>query len=328
MKTFSNVWSIVTSTETLARSVRLAAKGKRDRPGVQQFLQREAAEVDCLQQDLLTGSYQPKPYIQFKILDPKPRVISCADFRDRVVHHALCDTCAPFIERRFVEHSYACRKGKGGHRAVEYAQKLCRRYRYFLKTDIRAFYDSVDIRTAVDQVTRHFKEESLKNLWCVVLQHPFPGQLKGKGLPIGNLTSQWTANAYLDEMDHLIKEVWRIPGYARYMDDMVFWSDDKDTLWWVKENLSQWLSESRMLELKTSGTFVAPCSEGLPFLGMRIFPGALRFQHKRYWRSKRLVRRRIEELQSGLIGREDFEASIQAVCGLTGYWGLKNVIRV
>lgn len=305
--------------------MRRAALGKRERAPVARFLAHAERELSELGEELAAMRYAPRPYTQFRIRDPKPRTITCADFRDRVVHHALCDICGPVIERRFIADSFACRSGKGAHRAVVRAQEFSRRHPYFLKTDVQAYYDSVDIDTAIGLMERVFREEPVRQLWQTILQHPFPNQARRKGLPIGNLTSQWTANLYLDGLDHRIREDWRLPGYVRYMDDFVAWADDKDTLWWLRDSVADWLKEERGLLLKASATHVAPTGEGLPFLGMRVFPGMLRLQHGRLARMRRLLRQREREYLSGAIRGEGLTASVRAMTGIHAFWGLKGL---
>jgi len=305
--------------------MRRAALGKRERTPVARFLAHAEGELAELGEELAAMRYTPRPYTQFRIRDPKPRTISCADFRDRVVHHALCDVCGPVIERRFIADSFACRVGKGAHRAVVRAQTFTRRHRYFLKADIQAFYDSVEIETAIRLANRIFREKAVRQLWQTILRHPFPNQVQGKGLPIGNLTSQWMANLYLDGLDHRIREDWRLPGYVRYMDDFVAWADDKVALWWLRDSVADWLLRERGLALKASATRVAPTGEGLPFLGMRVFPGMLRLQHGRLARMRRLLLQRERECLSGAIRAEDLTASVRAMTGIHAFWGLKGL---
>lgn len=290
------------------------------------FLERAEEELDDLWRELQEERYQPRPFTQFRIRDPKPRTISCADFRDRVVHHALCDVCGPLIERRFIADSFACRVGKGAHRAVVRAQTFSRRHRYFLKADIKSFYDSVDVETAVALVSRLFRERPVRWLWAAILRHPFPGQLPGKGLPIGSLTSQWTANLYLDGLDHRIQEEWRMPGYVRYMDDFAVWCDDKDSLWRLRDRIEAWLAAERGLTLKEAVTRVAPAGEGLPFLGLRIFPGCLRLQRGRRLRLARLVRVREKAYEAGELDAAGLVASFRAANGILEYFGLKGLV--
>jgi RNA-directed DNA polymerase len=304
-----------------------ASAGKKQRSPVFRFLENSETELCLLREELVCGSYQPKPFTQFRISDPKPRTISCADFRDRVVHHALCDICAPLIERRFITDSYACRMGKGAHRAVLRAQQFSRQYRYFLKTDIQSFFDTVDLEIAVDLVSRVFREKQVRDLWETILRHPLPRQVMGKGLPIGNLTSQWCANFYLDGLDHVIKERWQIAGYVRYMDDFVMWADEKEKLWCLLEQISRWLESHRSLKLKESATRIAPVTEGLPFLGLRVFPGCLRLQHKRLWRLRRLVASRERAWLAGEIDAADLVASVQASIGILRFWGIQGLVN-
>ncbi len=203
----------------------------------------------------------------WSIAPRKPRLISCADFRDRVVHHAICGQLAPVIEGLLIDDTYACRCGKGSHRAVLRAQAFCRRYRYHLKTDIRRYYDSVDHATLEDVLGRLLRESLLRQLLSTIIRHPLPGQMPGRGLPIGNLTSQWFGNLYLDEADQWIKETRGAPGYMRYMDDLVVWSDSNAWLWALADDLEEHVGTRRSLAHKWDRTLVAPCSVGVPFLG-------------------------------------------------------------
>jgi hypothetical protein len=232
------------------------------------------------------------------------------------------------LERRFIDDSFACRRGKGTHRAVERAQYFSRRYQYYLKVDIRVFYDSVQIEKALQLVQKYFREAAVRRLWAVVLRQSFPGQAAGLGLPIGNLTSQWTANLYLDELDHLIKEKWRFKGYVRYMDDSVLWANDKDDLWWVHKSMQQWLGANRGLALKSTATRVAPVSDGIPFLGMRVFAGGLRLQRQRYMRLKQLVESRKQMWLKNEISDDDLVLSLTAAGGILRRWGLKNLTMI
>lgn len=276
MKSYGGLFERICDLANLHSAMVLAARGKRDSGPVNAFLAHADAELCLLREELRSGRYVPRPYQQFTILDPKPRVISCADFRDRVVHHAVCDIIGPLIERRLVADSYACRVGKGTHRAVLRAQELCRRYVYFLKLDVRRFFDSIDHHILLALLSRLFREPELRALLETIVRHPVPGQASGKGVPIGNLTSQWFANLYLDGLDHLVRDEWGLGGYIRYMDDMVLWSDSKPRLWRAHDEACAWLERERRLQLKPEATVLAPSCEGVPFLGMRVFPGRLR----------------------------------------------------
>ena len=131
------------------------------------------------------------------------------------------------FERRFIADSFACRQGKGSHRAAARAQDFSRKSRYFLKLDVRRFFDSIDHDILLAELSRLFRECRLNGLLERIVRAPLPDGTPGKGVPIGNLTSQWFANIYLDRLDHLVKEVWGAAGYVRYMDDMVIFGSDE-----------------------------------------------------------------------------------------------------
>lgn len=326
VKSYTGQFQQIIALENLDRAMERSARGKRDRRPVVSFLANAPYELEKLRQELLAGTYCPRLYTQFQVLDPKPRTISCADFRDRVVHHAICDVIGPLLERRFVHHSYACRVGRGTHRAVIDAQGFSRRFRFFLKLDIRRFFDSVDHRILIALLVKLFRERELQELLEVIVRHPVSGQQPGKGLPIGNLTSQWFANLYLDGADHLLKDEWGIKGYLRYMDDLVLWHDSKARLWQAHDELAEWLAEKRKLEFKQEQAILAPSSEGLAILGMRVYPGTLRLRRGRLCRSRHLVRRREQQYLSGEITEEDLARSLSAACGILSFFGLKGLI--
>jgi hypothetical protein len=206
------------------------------------------------------------------------------------------------------------------------AQTFCRRYRYFCKLDVRAFFDSVDHHTLMALLTRQFRERRLRELLGLIVAQPVPGNPRGKGLPIGNLTSQWFANLYLDGVDHLAKEALQVPGYLRYMDDMVLWSDSKAQLWSFADAVRGYLREQRQLTLKERACVLAPVGEGLPFLGMRIFPGRLRLQRRRWQRSRRLLRRREQVFAAGELSGRALADSVRSICGGLRPFGLRNVL--
>lgn len=327
MKSYGGLFEQIVAHDNLDAALDRAAAGKRDRGPVQRFLAGREEQLRQLQQELWTATYRPLPYTQFGILDPKPRRISCADFRDRVVHHAVCAVIAPLIDRRLIADNYACRLDKGSHRALLRARQLAQRHGWFLKTDIRRFYDSVDHHVLLNKLAGLCREPVVQRLLLVLVQHPIPGQTPGKGLPIGNLTSQWFANFYLDELDHWVKEVRRIPGYVRYMDDLAFWTDSKATLFALAADLRVFLAERLRLTLKEERTAIAPVTEGMPFLGWRVYPGLLRQQGRRLHRQRRLLRRREEEFQRGEISAEQLQDCVRALSGPRQFLGFGEPVR-
>lgn len=325
-KSYGQIFEKITAPENLAAALKRAAKGKRDRTAVQRFLENADAELARLKHELESGLYHPSKYTQFKIMDPKPRIITCADFRDRVVHHAVCGIVAPLLENRFIDDSFACRVGLGSHRAVLRAQQFSRRYEYVWKADIRKFYDSVDHAVLLQMLVRRFREKRLHDLFHVLVESPFPGQQAGKGLPIGNLTSQWFANYYLDRLDHYLKEELRVPGYVRYMDDFAVWADSKEELFGIWSEARLWLLNDLKLELKESACRIQPTCQGLNYLGLQVFPSILRLQGKRLRRTRRLVRQREQQFDAGELTETELAQCVGSAQGLLGFFGFNHLL--
>ncbi len=313
MKRVGCLFEKIISFRNLHRAAIGAASGKKEQIRIAHFLFHLEKEVICLQQELEQGIWQPSGFRVFEIRDPKPRRICAADFRDRVVHHAVCHVLGPVFDKRMIFDSWACRKNKGSHMAVKRAQGFCRRNGYFLKCDIRRYFDSVDHGVLKQLLRRIIKDVRLLNLLDTLIDHPLPGIQKGKGLPIGNLTSQYFANLYLGELDHQIKDVWGCKYYLRYMDDMLFFADTKRTLYGVLDMVEHFIDTRLLLRLKASATQVAPVSEGIPFLGFRIFSGMIRVQRKSLRRFQKRLRYMESAFVNGEISMEELSASIQSM---------------
>jgi RNA-directed DNA polymerase len=316
MKRYGHLFEHVCSFEALTRSALQAARGKKTKPRVALFLRNIENEVIEIEAELLAKNYQPRPYRTFKIHDPKERMICAADFRDRVIHHSICSVLEPIFERALIFDTYACRKSKGTLRAIKRAQAFSRRYRYFLKLDVHKFFDSVDHEVLKDQLRCKVKDSDLLRLLDVFIDHPVPWTEAGKGIPIGNLTSQHFANFYLSGLDHYIKEYLRIEGYLRYMDDMVLLADEKETLWDAADRIKQYLKEALHLQIKAGGgMLLAPVSQGLPFLGFRIFPGVIRTSRQGWRRFRSKVTKRNSQLQKRDIDHEAWHRSVASLVG-------------
>jgi Reverse transcriptase (RNA-dependent DNA polymerase) len=230
--------------DNLLDAWRKAARGKRGHQPAAGFEHQLADRLLELQDDLLSRRYQPGPYVHFQIHEPKLRKISAAPFRDRVVHHALCNVIEPWFERRFIFDSYANRVGKGTHRALDRLQHFARRYRYVLRLDVVTYFPSINHAILRNVLGRVIRDDDL--LWLVdtvigsgagVLEDHyqmawFPADdllsvLRPRGLPIGNLTSQFWSNCYMNPLDHFIKRELGCHGYVRYVDDLALFSDSK-----------------------------------------------------------------------------------------------------
>lgn len=284
--------------DNLLLAYRRAAKGKRGQPPAAAFEYRLEDNLLALQRELREQTYQPGAYTSFYIHEPKRRLISAAPFRDRVVHHALCNTIEPIFERSFIFDSYANRKGKGTHRALDRCQEFARRAsrRYVLQCDLRQFFPSIDHAILRDLLAR--KIDDAQVLWLIdqilasgvgVLSDEyamtwFPGDdlfaaNRPRGLPIGNLTSQFWANCYLNPFDHFVQRELRCPAYLRYVDDFLLFANDKRFLWDCKRAIIERLARYRAT-IHPESAQVHPVENGIPFLGFVIFPGRRRLKRR------------------------------------------------
>ncbi len=254
-----------------------ARKGKNYSEGVIRYRENLDDNLLQLRLQIQTGMVDVGHYHFFKIFEPKERQICAAAFSEQVLHHALMNVCHEYFERVQVFHSYACRQGKGALAAVQKAQNLTRSRMWFLKLDVRKFFDSIHHDVLKSQLARMFKEDRLLYIFEQLIDS-FDSDPNGKdgqekdrrGLPIGNLTSQYFANHYLAALDHFIASRLGIGDYVRYMDDLVLWHDSKEKLIEAQYAIQEYLEKTLLCNLKPQQ--LNSCNTGLPFLGYHVFP--------------------------------------------------------
>ena len=300
-RTVGGLWGRIVDWENILCAVHRTIRGKRDRRSAREFLARLDENVADLIADLSGGTYRVGPYERFVVHDPKRREIFAPSLRDRIVHHSMLSLCEPGFERRMIQDTYACRCGKGQHAAVRRAASFAKQYPFFLKMDIRHFFDSIDHRIVGQQLAKLLRERPLLALFGRIVEshHTQPG----KGLPIGALTSQFLANSYLNPVDRFVKEHLRMPGYVRYMDDFVVWGDSSHNLNEVLGRITALLDEKLDLRLKPE-PYIQRSEVGMDFLGYRVFPewiGLSRGSRQRY---ERKIRALEYAEQCGLSERE------------------------
>jgi RNA-directed DNA polymerase len=276
------------SWENLVLAWRKAARGKRGTASVAGFEYRAEEHLAGLHEQLLEGTYRPGPYVHFRIEDPKGRKISAAQFRDRVVHHALCSLIEPRFERLFITDSYANRVGKGTHRAIGRLQDLARRYRYVLRADIVQHFASIDHAILLAILGRRIPEPDVMALARTIVDSGrgvlddqyrcvfFAGDdllaaCRPRGLPIGNLTSQFWSNCYLHPFDEFVKRELSCRAYLRYVDDFALFGDSKRELWAWKAAIIERLARVRLVIHETRAQ-VTPVGVGIPWLGFVVYP--------------------------------------------------------
>lgn len=326
-KVYRHLYPQVYDWENLLLAWRKARKGKRGQPPAANFEREVANHLLELQQELTVKRYTPGAYVSFTIHEPKRRLISAAPFRDRVVHHALCNVLEPIFERRFIDDSYANRKGKGTHAALDRAQAFAQHYRYVLQCDVQQFFPAIDHALLLATLQRAMVDPDL--LWlCQQILQSGVGVLaeaydmvyfrgddlfaihRPRGLPIGNLTSQFWANVYLNPLDHFIKRELKCPAYLRFVDDMLLFGDDKATLWEQRRDLIDFLA-TRRLTLHEKRCQPAPVTNGIPFLGFRLYPGQRRLKRRKSVAYLRRLRSLLAAYQAGEIGLDQVNASVQ-----------------
>ena len=320
------MFNTLTSWDNLLLAYQKAAKGKRGHANVAAFEHRLEDHLLELQAELQAKTYRPGPYASFHIHEPKHRLISAAPFRDRVVHHALCNLIEPIFERSFIFDSYANRIGKGTHRALNRAQEFARAYPYVLQCDLRQFFPSIDHAVLRETLTRKISDPGL--LWlCGQILASGAGVLaeeyemtwfagddllaasRPRGLPIGNLTSQFWANVLLNPFDHFVKRKLGCDAYLRYVDDFLLFARDKQTLW-------RWLAQ---IELRLGGMRLSihptaaprPVTEGFTFLGFQIFPQQRRLKHQKGLYYQRKLRDLVNDYTEQRLSFDQLTASVQ-----------------
>lgn len=305
MKRANNLYPLIPLHENLREAFRKAAKGKQTKLEVVRFRHDFENNIRKIREQLIQEEPDIGHYRFFTVRDPKTRTICAASFPERVLHHAIMNVCEPYLDAYAIYDSYACRKGKGNRKAIERARRFSQSHAWYLKLDIRKYFDSIDHGVLMASLARRFKDSALLSLFEKILDTY--RTTPGKGVPIGNLISQHLANFYLGVFDHWVKEKRKIKGYLRYMDDFILFSDDRHHLKIELEEIHRFLENRLALELKEN-VQINRCERGVPFLGFRVFPChvrlsprslrrfsmKLRVYEKRYcdglWSEKELVR--------------------------------------
>jgi retron-type reverse transcriptase len=326
MKRHGNLFPQIITFENLLTAAKKAQKGKRYQKNVLAFNYNLENEIFQLQIALNAKTYQPGAYTTFEIKEPKPRLISAAPYRDRVVHHALCNIMMPIFERTFVAESYANRENFGTHKALQRFIEFARSNRYLLQCDVQKYFPSID--HAILKSLIHRKIKCPNTLWLVDTiidnsneQIPavayFPGddlltpQSRRHGLPIGNLTSQFFANVYLNGFDHFVKEKLKINQYVRYVDDFALFSDDYDLLKAARLAIEDYLVTLR-LKIHPIKSQLIETKQGASFLGFRVLPHCVRVRNENLKRARRRLRNLQADFAQGKITIREVSQSIRS----------------
>ena len=341
----SVIFDEMTEWDNLWHAWRLASKGKRRKHTVAEFEQQLADQLIALQNELRLKTYQPGPNCHFFIHEPKRRKISAAPFRDRVVHHALCNVIEPIFNRRFIAHSYANRVGKGTHRALDQLQHWARHYRYVLRADVVQHFASVDhvllrskLARCVDDVDIMWLIDSILNSGAGVLANEyghvyFTGDdlfavYRARGLPIGNLSSQFWSNVYMNDFDWFVLRDLGCGAYLRYVDDFALFSDDKRTLSRWKSAIIARLEHDR-LTIHEAQAQALPTHCGIPWLGFVVYPTYRFLKRRNAVNFTRKLSSNLDNYAAGRISFAELDASVAGWINHVRYadsWGLREHI--
>lgn len=347
MSTPSSSFEQICSWPNLLLAWQKASRGKRSGKACSEFEFLLADNLLQLQDQLLAEQYKPGRYTHFYIHEPKRRKISAAPFRDRVVHHALCNVIEPIFEREFINDSFANRFGKGTHKAIHRFRSFCRSKTYVLRLDIVKHFPSLDHAILYDTLSNYISDPQTQALIATIIssgqniheqqadQYLFPGDdllslCRPKGLPIGNLTSQFWSNCYLHPLDVFVKRELSCRDYLRYVDDFALFSDSKAQLWEWKAAIREKLNILR-LRFHEHSAQVTPVKAGIPWLGFVIYPEYQRVKRRKVQHARQRLQNRYQAWQNGEISFAEFDASVQGWVNHVRYadsWGLrKNMLR-
>lgn len=316
-----NIFEEIISLENLFLAWKEFKAGKSSKQDIQEFEFNLEDNIFQLHEDLKGRSYIHSFYASFYVTDPKLRHIHKACVRDRVLHHAIFRILYPIFDRNFIYDSYSCRLGKGTHRAVNrlesFARKLSRsnrRITYALKCDVRKFFDSVDKTILTKIIANKIKDNDF--LWLILKILNSFSKIPGKGLPLGNVTSQILANIYLNELDQYVKHCLKVKYYLRYCDDFVILGRDPHHLLELAFKINEFLGEHLALSLHPDKVILRKYRQGIDFLGYVVLP------YHRIMRTKtrnRIVKRILdkrEAVDGNLISQESLKQSLNSYLGI------------
>jgi len=300
----------VASFQNLLNAHKKAARGCPHSTEVQKFGFHLEKELLHLKTELLNGGYTPAFPRFFTLFDPKKRTIAVAPFRDRVVHHAVVNVLEPLFEKRFIFDSYASIQGKGTHRAVERAQTFLRRRPWYAKADVRHYFETINQNLLLTMVGKKVQDQGLMRLIEKIVRRT---GYESQGLPIGNLTSQFFANLYLDSLDHYIKDGLGVRCYLRYMDDFVIFGWSKKQVCRRMDKAENYCRTKLGLILKQKAFHIGTSAKGLSFLGMGIYPGTIRVLSINRRRSIHRIYRKEKAWRAGKIDGRKLAESMESV---------------
>lgn len=320
MKRHGNLYEKLTSAENLHLAWQEGRKGKSSKASVRRFDLDPETNLARIRESLVQKTYTPSPYKTKMIYEPKKRIIYILPFDpDRIVHHALMQVVEPIWTKLFIADSYACIRKRGIHAGSRRTMEFVRRNKYCLKMDISKFYPSVDHDIMFGIIQRKIKCADTLDLFRKII---YCGVPDGKNVPIGNYTSQWMGNLYLNELDIFVKQTLRVKDYIRYCDDFCLFIDDKAALGRMAREIEVFLADRLALKLSKCDLF--PVNRGVDFLGYRHFPGHILLRKSTSIRIRRRLCKLPGLLAAGKITLDRFRGSVASIHGWMKWANTQN----
>lgn len=323
MKRHGNLFEQIIAYDNLNRAYDRAKRGKNWQRAVKRFERNREHNLMHIQHLLVTKAFTTSRYTKKIVHEPKRRKIYKLPFApDRIVQHALLQVVSPIWDALMIPQSYACRPNKGMHQASNLCMDYVRKYKYCFKADISKFYPSINHDILMRIIRRKIK--CRQTLWLIEnIVRSFPGH---KNVPIGNYTSQWFGNLYMNELDQWLRHTKKYTPYIRYCDDFVVFSDSKQRLQQLRKDVEEFLLTN--LQLKFSRWSVFPVTQGVDFLGYRHFPAYKLLRKNTAKRVKRRLERMPGRLMAGEITVEEARGSLASTKGWMQWANTHNLAIV
>lgn len=334
-KQIKNIYETLYSYENIYQAYINARKNKRFRDEVLSFSYNLEENLLQISDELKNHTYKVGGYREFYVYEPKKRLIMALPFKDRVVQWAIYQLINPVFDKGYINDSFGCRVGKGTHRSVQrlyYWLKIVGKKEekyYYLKLDISKYFYRVDHKILIDLLHKKIKDKDLLRLLETIINYdevPFglkllgnvdnlSDRIHGKGMPIGNLTSQMFANLYLNELDQYCKRELGIKYFIRYMDDVIILSNNKKKLHEYKELIEQFIQDKLNLNLNNK-TAIRPISLGVEFVGYRLWPTHIKLRKKTSLKMKKRIKYVIKRYNRNEMTFEKVNNTIQSYMGI------------
>lgn len=305
MKRITGLYEHICDFDNIVLAAYKAFKRKSAASEVIEFRKNFYSLISGLRVRLISLDLKFGDYNEFIIYEPKKRLICAAPLEQRIIHHAVMNVCHTYFDRNLIYDSFASRPGKGVHKAILRTQELAKRYQYFVKLDFRKYFDSISHDILKYKLSRLFKDEKLLDIFNSIIDSY---GIEGRGLPIGNLTSQYFANFYLSDLDHDMKEIAKCKAYIRYMDDVVIMAYTQDEVKKISDYYCNYAYSN--LSLKVKPPLIGRICNGIPFLGYKVFKDRIMLAGKSKRRFKRNIHLLTKLYSRSLISEWEYSSRL------------------